>query len=208
MSKLDLKKELKKFYSASAKQPEIVDVPEGKLVTIVGRGAPEGPSYQAAIGAIYSTVYTVKFKCKAEGKDFAVMPLEGLWWWDDPSITELADAPPRKEWNWKAMIRVPDFVNNEVFELSKEEVKKKKGITEVDKLKLETFHEGLSAQILHVGPYSEEGPTGKRLHDFIEKSGYGMRGIHHEIYLSDVRRVPPERLKTVLRQPIQKRDST
>ena len=106
------------------------------------------------------------------------------------------------------LIRVPDFVNNEALEISKEEVKKKKGITEVDKLKLETFHEGLSAQILHVGPYSEEGSTGMRLHEFIKESGYRMRGIHHEIYMSDIRRVPLERLKTVLRQPIQKRDST
>jgi hypothetical protein len=204
MSKLDLKKELKEFYRASAKKPSIVDVPEGKFVTITGRGPPGGPAYHAALNALYSTAYTIKFKCKAEGKDFTVMTLEGLWWWDEPSITDLADAPPREEWNWKSMIRIPDFVTEGIVEDAKKIVKEKKGIEEAEQIKLETFHEGLSAQILHIGPYSEEGPTGKRLHDFIEESGYRMRGLHHEIYMSDPRRVPPERLKTILRQPIEK----
>lgn len=204
MSKLDLKKELKEFYRASAKKPSIVDVPEGKFVTITGRGAPGGSAYQAALNALYSVAYTIKFKCKAEGRDFTVMTLEGLWWWDDPSITGLADAPPREEWNWKSMVRIPDFVTEGIVEDAKKIVKAKKGIEEAEQIRLETFHEGLSAQIMHIGPYSEERPTGKRLHDFIEESGYLMRGLHHEIYMSDPRRVPPERLKTILRQPIEK----
>jgi hypothetical protein len=204
MSKLDLKKELKEFYRASAKQPNIVDVPEGKFVTIVGRGAPGGPAYHAALNALYSVVYAIKFKYKTEGKDFSVMTLEGLWWWDDPSITDLDDAPPRAEWNWKLMIRIPDFVTENIIEDAKKIVKEKKGIKEADKIKLEAFHEGISAQIMHIGTYSEEGPTAKRLHDFIGESGYGMRGLHHEIYMSDPRRVSPERLKTILRQPIEK----
>ncbi len=204
MSKLDLKKELKEFYKANAKKPNIIDVPEGKFVTITGRGAPGGSAYQAALNALYSAAYTLKFKCKVEGKDFTVMTLEGLWWWDDPSITDLADAPPMDEWNWKSMIRIPDFVTEEMIEAVKEIVKEKKGIEEVDQIKLETFYEGLSAQIMHIGPYSEEGPTVKRLHDFIEENGYRMRGLHHEIYMSDSRRVPPERWKTIIRQPIEK----
>jgi hypothetical protein len=204
MNKLNLKKELKENYRANAKKPNIVDVPEGKFVTIIGRGAPGGSAYHAALTALYSVAYTIKFKCKAEGKDFTVMTLEGLWWWDDPSITDLADAPPREEWNWKSMIRIPDFVTEDTVEEAKKNVKETKDIKEADKLKLETFHEGLSAQIMHVGPYSEEGPTGKKLHDFIRESGYKMRGLHHEIYMSDPRRVPPERLKTILRQPIEK----
>lgn len=204
MSKLDLKKELKEFYRASAKQPNIVDVPEGKFVTIVGRGAPGGPAYHTALNALYSAVYAIKFKHKAKGKDFSVMTLEGLWWWDDPSITDLDDAPPRAEWNWKSMIRIPDFVTENIVEDAKRIVKEKKGIKEADKIKLEAFHEGISAQIMHIGPYSEEGSTAKRLHDFIGESGYGMRGLHHEIYMSDPRRVSPERLKTILRQPIEK----
>ena len=204
MSKLDLKKELKEFYKASAKKPNIIDVPEGKFVTIIGHGAPGGPAYQAALNALYSAAYTLKFKCKAEEKDFTVMTLEGLWWWDDPSITDVSDAPPMEEWNWKSMIRMPDFVTEEMIEAVREEVREKKGIEEADKIKLETFHEGLSAQIMHIGSYSEEGPTVKRLHDFIEENGYRMRGIHHEIYMSDPRRVPPERLKTIIRQPVEK----
>jgi hypothetical protein len=204
MSKLDLKKELKQFYNANANKPNIVDVPSGKFVTIVGRGAPSEEAYQLAVGAIYPTVYTVKFKCKAQGNDFVVLPLEGLWWWDDPSITELSDAPPKDEWNWKSLIRVPDFVTDELFEQAKQEVITKKDIPEAAKLKLETFHEGLSAQIMHMGSYTSEGPTGKKLHDFIRESGYRMRGTHHEIYMSDPRRTPVEKLKTILRQPIEK----
>ena len=204
MSKLDLKKELKEFYRASAKKPSIVDVPEGKFITITGRSAPGGPAYKAALNALYSVAYTLKFKCKAEGRDFTVMTLEGLWWWDDPTITNIADAPPPDEWNWKSMIRLPDFVTDEMVEAVKEEVEVKKGLKEVDKIMLETFHEGLSAQIMHIGPYSEEGPTVQKLHDFIEENGYKMRGLHHEIYMSDPRRVPPERWKTIIRQPIEK----
>ena len=153
---------------------------------------------------MYSVAYAIKFSYKAQGKVFTVLPLEGLWWWDDPSITELSDAPPREEWNWKSMIRMPDFVIDEVFGETKKEASKKKGIKEINKACLETFHEGISAQIMHVGPYSEEGPTGKKLHNFIKKKGYKMRGMHHEIYLSDIRRIPPEKLKTILRQPIEK----
>jgi hypothetical protein len=117
----------------------------------------------------------------------------------------LADAPPREEWNWKSMIRMPDFVTDKQMEETRKQVLEKKKIKEANRVKLETFHEGVSAQVMHVGPFSEEGATGKKLHRFIEDNGYVMRGIHHEIYLSDIRRVPPERLKTILRQPIEKR---
>jgi len=132
------------------------------------------------------------------------MTLESLWWWDDPSITSLVNAPSRDEWNWKSMIRVPGFVTDEMIDEVKREVKEKKGIKEVGLIVLETFREGLSAQIVHVGPYSEEEPTIRRLHGFIKEKGYRMRGRHHEIYMSDPRRVPPERWKTIIRQPMEK----
>ena len=202
MDKLDLRKELKQFYTAKSK-PSIVDVPEGRFLTITGRGEPGGEAYQAALNALYSVAYTVKFRSKKEGRDFTVMALEGLWWWDTPATT-LREAPPPEEWNWKSMIRQPDFMTEEMVEAAKGEVKAKKGLKEVDNIVLESFDEGLSAQILHVGPYSEEGPTIERLHAFIAENGYRMRGIHHEIYLSDPRRVPPERWKTIIRQPIEK----
>jgi len=204
MSKLDLRKELKEFYKANVEKPTIVNVPKGKFLSIIGRGEPGGPAYTAALNALYSVAYTVKFKAKASGSDFTVMGLEGLWWWDNPNITDLADAPPRDEWNWKSMIRQPDFITNKMVEEAKAEAKEKKGLKEIDKVALEEFHEGLSAQIMHIGPYSEEGPTIRKLHAFIEENGYKMRGLHHEIYMSDPRRVPPARWKTIIRQPIEK----
>jgi len=201
MSKLDLRKELKRFYTAKRK-PEIVDVPPGRFLTIVGRGEPGGEAYAAALQALYSLSYTLKFMCKAEGRDFTVMALEGLWWWDDQEIFDLEGAPPREEWNWKSMIRQPDFVTREMVDEVRPEVREKRGPA-VDEVVLESFHEGLSAQIMHRGPYSEEGPTVMRLHEFIEESGYRMRGRHHEIYLSDPQRSKPENIKTIIRQPIE-----
>jgi hypothetical protein len=202
MSKLDLKKKLREFYRASTKKPTIVDVPEGSFITIIGRGEPGGKNYTSALNALYSVAYTLKFKCKAEERDYTVMPLEGLWWWDDSSIISIEDAPPRDEWNWKSMIRLPNFVTNEMAEAIKNEVKVKKNIEIVDNIIFEVFHEGLSAQIMHIGPYSEEGPTIRKLHNFITDNGYKIRGMHHEIYMSDPRRVPAERWKTIIRQPI------
>ena len=201
MSKLDLRKELKRYYTAKRK-PEILDVSPGKFLTYLGRGAPESEAYQAALTALYGLSYTLKFKSKAEGRDFTVMALEGLWWWDDPAVFDLEDAPPREEWNWKSMIRQPDFINLEMVDEVRPEVREKRG-SAVDAVALETFHEGLSAQIMHNGPYSEEGSTGRTLHAFIEESGYRMRGRHHEIYLSDPRRSKPENMKTILRQPVE-----
>jgi hypothetical protein len=201
MSKLDLRKELKQYYTAK-KRPEVIDVPPGNFLTIVGRGEPGGEAYAAAIQALYGMSFTLKFKSKAEGLDFTVMALEGLWWWDDRRVFDLEGAPPRDEWNWKSMMRQPDFITKEMVDEVRPEVREKRGPA-VDEVALETFHEGLSAQILHRGPYSEEGPTVLRLHEFIEESGYKMRGRHHEIYLSDPRRSKPENIKTIIRQPIE-----
>jgi hypothetical protein len=203
MSKLDLRKKLKRYYTAK-KRPEIVDVPPGKFLSMEGRGEPGGEAYAVALNALYGLSYTLKFKCKDEGRYFTVMALEGLWWWDDETVFSLSDAPPREEWNWKSMIWQPDFITQDLVDEIRPAVREKRGPA-VDSVALETFHEGLCAQILHVGPYSEEGPTGARLHAFIEESGYRMRGRHHEIYLSNPQRAKPENLKTILRQPIEER---
>ena len=202
MSKLDLRKEFKQYYTAKRK-PEIIDVPPGKFLTIVGRGEPGGEAYAAALQALYGLSYTLKFKSKAEGRDFTVMTLEGLWWWDDPGVFDLEGAPPREEWNWKSMIRQPDFITPGMVDEVRPEVRDKRGPA-VDDVVLETFHEGLSAQIMHLGPYSEEGPTIKRLHEFIQEEGYRLRGRHHEIYMSDARRSKPENIKTIIRQPVER----
>ena len=202
MSKLDLRKELKQYYTAK-KKPEIIDVPPGRFLTIVGKGDPNGEEYQNALQALYGLSYTLKFKSKADGRDFTVMALEGLWWIDE-GVFDLENPAPRGTWNWKSMIRQPDFITEEMVEESKLSVREKRGST-VDKVRLETFNEGLSAQILHRGPYSDEGPTIRKLHDFVTESGYILRDDHHEIYLSDPRRSKPENIKTIIRHPIEKK---
>jgi hypothetical protein len=199
--KIDLRKQLKHLYSSS-KKPDVIDVPPAKFLTITGRGEPGGEAYQAALNALYSVAYSVKFRAKAAGKDFVVMNLEGLWWWDDPEA--YFGEVSREEWNWKSMIRQPDFITLEMVEGAKAEAKEKKGLKEIDRVILEDFNEGSSAQIMHIGPFSEEGETIAELHMFIEENGYKMRGYHHEIYMSDVRRTAPKRWRTIIRQPIEK----
>jgi len=166
INKIDLRKKLKAFYS-SPKKPNIIDVPPAKFLTITGRGEPGGEAYQKAINALYSVAYTAKFNAKAAGKDFTVMALEGLWWFDDPNAS--FDSVPREEWNWKSMIRQPEFITEEMVKEAKAQAKAKKGLEEIDKVVLEAFHERLSAQIM-----------------------------------SDPRRTAPEKLKTIIRQPISK----
>ena len=202
MTKLDLRKELKRYYTAKRK-PELIDVPEGKFLTILGKGDPNGEEYQRAMMALYGVSYTLKFDRKAEGRDYNVMHLEGLWWVDG-GVFDLNDPAPREQWRWKSMIRQPDFITDEMVEEVRPGVWEKRG-PKVDEVKLESFHEGLSAQVMHVGPYSEEGPTIQLLHDYITEQGYRMRGDHHEIYMNDPRRSKPEKLKTIIRHQIEKR---
>ncbi len=202
MEKLDLRKELKSLYSPKEK-PEIVEVPEFTYLTYMGRGEPGGKAYSEALNALYAAVYTLKFASKKNGRDFSVMTLEGVWWWDDSGIINLEDAPPRDTWNWKSMILVPDFITKAMLEEVKPELMEKKGKA-VEKVRLERIHEGLCAQILHIGPYSDEPRSQKVLHGFIEERGYRLRGRHHEIYMSDPRRTPPEKWRTILRHPIEK----
>lgn len=201
MSKLDLMKELKPYYSAK-KKPEIVLIPTGKFLTIVGRGEPGGQSYNSAINALYGMAYGVKFRSKEEGRDYTIMRLEGLWWFDDVEVN-LVNPPPRETWSWKSMIRQPDFISDNMVANIRGEVRKKRGSI-VDQVEYEVFDEGLSAQIMHIGPYTEEGPTISKLHDFVDEMGYKLRDLHHEIYLSDPRRTKPEKLKTIIRHPIEK----
>lgn len=202
MTRLDLRKELKRYYTAK-KKPELIDVPEGKFLTILGRGDPNGREYQEAMQALYGLSYTLKFDQKAKGRDYTVMHLEGLWWVEG-GVFDLNDPAPREQWRWKSMIRQPDFIAEEMVEEVRPKVREKSG-PKVDEVKLESFHEGLCAQVMHVGPYSEEGPTVQLLHGFIEESGYRPRGDHHEIYLGDPRRTKPENLKTILRHPVEPR---
>jgi len=203
MGKVDLKKTLKHLYNPSAKVVSVVDVPPMNFLMIDGVGDPNvSPEYRQAMEALFSLSYALKFRVKKEiGVDYVVMPLEGLWWTDDPSQFSMTN---KAIWKWTAMIMQPEYVTYEFFEKALAEVKRKKGLPTLDRVRFETYHEGLSAQIMHIGPYAAEEPTIAKLHSFIRDNGYELNGKHHEIYLSDPRRTAPEKLKTVLRQPIHK----
>lgn len=200
-TKVDFKRELRELYGAP-REPVLIDVPELAFLMIDGRGDPNtAPEYQQAIEALYSVAYTLKFSLKRspEPFDYAVMPLEGLWWAPDPSSFSGGD---RESWEWTAMIMQPDRVSEELVQGALEEATAKRPLPAAGKLRLERFEEGRSAQVMHLGPYSEEGPTIARLHAFIAEQGLELRGKHHEIYLGDPRRTAPERLRTIVRQPV------
>lgn len=201
MAKLDLKKELRHLYLPSAAEVSLVDVPELWFAMIDGSGDPNGsPAFEAAVGALYAVSFTAKFLVKAEGAlDYVVMPLEGLWWMDDMAQFSL---DRKHEWLWTLMILQPDYVTAEVFQDALAQARGKRDEPALAQVRFEAFREGLSAQVLHLGPYSDEGPTVARLHAFIVEQGYRPHGRHHEIYFGDPRRCAPDKLKTILRQPV------
>lgn len=201
MTKLDLKKELKDLYFPSAKEVALIDVSEMSFLAIDGTGDPNtSQDFQEAIQALYGVAYTLKFALKKEESDFAVMPLEALWRADD--ISSFMDAR-KDEWKWTNMIAQPDFVTERHVRDAKAQLLAKRGdVPALEELRLERFAEGLSVQIMHIGPYAEEAPTIQRLHDYMGEHDYTFNGQHHEIYLGDPRRTKPERLKTVIRQPV------
>ncbi len=204
MGKVDLKKELKELYFPSAKEVAMIDVPEMSFLAIDGIGNPNtSGDFQDSFQALYGVAYTLKFELKKDESDFAVMPLEALWWAND--MSSFMEAR-KDEWKWTNMIAMPDFVTEEQVGAAKEQLLAKRGeVPGLEKLRLERFAEGLSVQIMHIGPYAEEAPTIRRLHDFMDEKGYTFGGKHHEIYLSDPRRTKPERLKTVVRQPVRRK---
>jgi hypothetical protein len=201
----DWKKELKHLYNPSAKEFTLVDVPPMQFLMIDGQGDPNtAAEYSDALESLYPLAYTLKFMSKRElDRDYAVPPLEGLWWAADMEVfTVRAD---RDAWQWTMMMMTPEWITQEQFERAVAEVRRKKNPAALDKMRLETFHEGLSVQIMHIGPYSAEGPTIARLHgEFLPQNGLVETGKHHEIYLGDPRRSAPEKLKTILRQPVRR----
>lgn len=190
-----------KVLFSAKKSPEIVTIPDTWCLTLSGIGAPESQEFKQAIEALYGLAYTLKFRLKAAGLDFKVPPLEGLWWTEEP---EKFAQTPRDEWRWQLLIRMPEAVTEEQFDLARRQAAEKKKNPLILQVAFERFSEGLCAQLLHVGPFSEEGPKVERLHAFIAQQGCRPRGRHHEVYLSDFRRTAPEKLKTILRQPIEK----
>lgn len=201
MDKLDLKKTWKDLYNPSAQEVSVVEVPAFNFLMIDGQGDPNtSADYQAAVEALYALSYTLKFAVKrAGGADYAVMPLEGLWWAEGEAPFSPED---RSAWRWTAMILQPDVVNARLVEEALHQVSQKSPMPALGKVRFEAYEEGLSVQILHLGPYAAEGPTIEKLHRFIAERGYATNGKHHEIYLSDPRRTAPEKIKTIIRQPI------
>jgi hypothetical protein len=200
MNKIDLKKELKYLYQPSAKEAALVEVPGMNFLMIDGQGDPNtSPSYQAAIEALFSVAYAIKFKVRNTlAIDYGVLPLEGLWWADDMATFSVDD---KSGWKWTMMIMQPEFVSTALVCDTIAEVKKKKGLPALAQLRFEPFLEGKCAQILHIGPFSAEGPTVARVHAFIDTVGK-RSGKHHEIYLSDIRKADPAKWKTIIRQPL------
>jgi len=204
MTKMDFKKELKHLYQPSGKDFGLVEVPTMQFLMIDGKGDPNTAlEYQQALEALYAVAYKLKFTSKQQlGKDYVVPPLEGLWWAEDmEAFTSMRD---KDQWFWTMMIMTPEWITADLFQETLAVVGKgKEPPASLSKLRLETYYEGLSAQILHIGSYDDEAPTLARLHhEWMPAHGYTFNGKHHEIYLSDPRRVAPEKLKTVLRQPI------
>ncbi len=204
MTKIDYRKTMKALYLPSAREAVAVDVPRMNFLMIDGAGDPNGSkTFEDAVEALFAVSYTLKFAVKKgpSGIDYAVMPLEGLWWMDGPGGFD----PSRKDlWKWTVMIAQPEPVTGALFEAAAAQVKAKKEAPALPNVRFEAFAEGEAAQILHVGPFDAEGPAIEKLHRFAADNGFRLRGKHHEIYLSDMRRTAPAKLRTVIRQPVEK----
>lgn len=203
--KIDLRNKLKHLYGPSAREVVEVEVPEMRFLKLDGEGDPNtSETFREAVEALYAVSYALKFAVKKEeGLDYRVMPLEGLWW-TEKSVTDLEEIREDKSaWKWTLLIMQPEWATEERFGRSLTSVRQKKSLPALSGMRLETFREGRAAQVMHVGPFAEEGPTLERLDRFIEERGGKMRGKHHEIYLSDFRRTAPERLKTIIRHPFE-----
>ena len=207
MEKIDLKKKWKHLYAPSSKNVDVVDVPDFSFVMVDGRIEPgmepaTSTAFQNALGALYGVSYTLKFMSKLredDPVDFTVMALEALWWTDPGEF----DMTKKDEWKWTAMMMQPEHITEAMFQKAVQEFSKKKDNPALMKIRFQRFHEGLCMKIMHIGPYADEPETISKMHAFAQVHGYRLRGKHHEIYLGDPRRSKPERLKTVLRQPVE-----
>jgi hypothetical protein len=202
MTKRDLKKELKSLYKPSSKEIGVIDVPPLNFVMLDGEGDPNtSPLFQQAMEVLYAVSYSIKFLVKGS-EDYVVMPLEGLWWAEPMEVFSLDS---KGVWKWTIMIAQPDHITPEIYAQAVEQTRRKKNPARLDLLRFESFHEGLAAQIMHIGPYAAEAPTIERLHTWIKEHGYDFVGKHHEVYMSDPRRAAPDKMQTVIRQPVRPR---
>ncbi len=207
----DFKKEYKEFYMPPRK-PSIVTVPKMNYIAVRGQGDPnrENSEYKQSIGLLYGIAFTIKMSYKGDHKmdgyfEYVVPPLEGFWWQDGVAGV---DYSRKDDFNWISVIRLPDFVTKEEFDWAVKEATNKKKV-DFSKVEFFTYDEGLCVQCMHIGPYDDEPATVEKMHEFMEDQGCELdisdERMHHEIYLSDARKVAPEKLKTVIRHPIKKR---
>ncbi|MET1062144.1 MAG: GyrI-like domain-containing protein [Aeromicrobium sp.] len=202
MPKIDFRRSLDS-YVAKQGRFRVVDVPDLRYVMIDGHGNPnDSAAFSEAVGALYPLAYAMKFASKRElGRDYVVPPLEGLWWADD--MDSFTAARDKTRWDWTLMLMVPDWIDEAGYAAAVDRTRASKLPAGLDRVRLETLSEGRCVQTLHVGPFDDEGPLLTQLHhEFIPAHGLRLTGRHHEIYLSDARRVAPEKRRTILRQPV------
>jgi hypothetical protein len=201
--KIDLLKLHRAEYSATG-SPRILEVAPARYLAVSGRGAPGGDEFGRKVGALYAVAFTTKMARKAESRDYAVGRLEGLWWCDEAPGWEFAQAP-RDRWQWKLLIRTPDFVTEADIANAAQALLARGKTEPVGEVRLETLEEGTCVQVLHTGPYAAETEAIRGMHAFAEAEGYHFHGRHHEIYVNDPGRTAPEKLRTILRHPVSAR---
>lgn len=206
MTKTDIIKQYKREYTATNK-PQVMVIGEANYLSICGIGDPSMPDYAARIQVLYAIAYTIKFECKKNNQDFVVSKLEGQWWFDEakfPGLT-ISNAPqlvPRNEWNYRILIRMPEYVHEEMIREARHKFLQKTKNDLADEILLFRIPAGRAVQILHLGPFDTEPETLTVLGQFISGNELVKNGLHHEIYLSDFRKTKPEKLRTILREPI------
>lgn len=200
--KVDLKKALKPFYTAPLQGWAEVDLPPCPCLMVDGTGAPGGPEYVAALGALYPAAYAVKFLSKQDlGRDYVVPPLEGLWWADDHAAYTQPDR--RDEWRWTLLLVLPDWITRDHVATALARQAAKKPALELGRVRMDVLREGRCLQHLHLGPFAAEAAKLAQLHhEIMPGRGLTFAGHHHEVYLSDPRKTAPEKLRTILRQPV------
>jgi len=206
MEKLDLAKVYKAYYSAAVK-PALKDIGPAQYISITGKGDPSGKEFGDNIQLLYAVAYALKFMCKTDGNDFTVPKLEALWDFDHKKYSGISmiDAPakvPRSEWTYRLMIRLPEYVRQKQIASAIRQVIIKKKLEQAEKVEYYKMNEGKVVDMLHIGPFDKEMETLVHIQAFTEANNLKKNGQHHEIYLSDFRKTIPEKLKTILREPV------
>ncbi|MGX5817646.1 GyrI-like domain-containing protein [Chitinophaga lutea] len=206
MEKLDLSKQYKSYYTAKS-TPAVLEFGPVHYISIAGAGDPSGDEFAARVGALYAVAYTIKFMAKTIGRDFTVPKLEGLWWFDAtqfPGLT-MPEAPtrvPRSAWSYRLLLRLPDFITKQQAKDAAKAAADKKDNPLANEAEFFELNEGKVVQVLHTGPFATENETLEKVHAFCVDQRFAANGLHHEIYLSDFRKTAPEKLRTILREPV------